>query len=111
MVVGCIVDLFANRKLRHRKLLLESSMLNLDPVVNACVNLRCRSKPGSASYAKIRKHYRRDWLDYALFGAPLAGMGEAKIRLFSDESGAWHWDVLLVGEESVRCRGPRAHEA
>jgi hypothetical protein len=26
MVVGCIIDFLANRKLRHRKLLLESSM-------------------------------------------------------------------------------------
>jgi hypothetical protein len=26
MLVGCVIDLLANRKLRHRRLLLESSM-------------------------------------------------------------------------------------
>jgi hypothetical protein len=26
MIVGCVIDFLANRKLRHRKLLLESSM-------------------------------------------------------------------------------------
>src|SRR5258708_11880529 len=97
MVVGCIVDLFANRKLRHRKLLLESSMLNLDPVVNACVNLRCRSKPGSASYAKIRKHYRRDSLAYSRFRAPIAGMGEPQNRPDPDEFPGLQLVVVLLG--------------
>ncbi len=85
-------------------------MLNLDPVVNACVNLRCRSKPGSASYAKIRKHYRRDWLAYARFGAHIAGMDEPKIRLYPDESGAWHWELLLEGKRIARGRSPGTQE-
>jgi hypothetical protein len=48
MVVGCIIDLFANRKLRHREPLLESSTPNLNRVVDAWVSLMGRSKPGRA---------------------------------------------------------------
>jgi hypothetical protein len=45
-VVSRTIDLLANRKLRHRELLLEFSMPNVERFVEAWVNVTNRSKTG-----------------------------------------------------------------
>ena len=52
MIVGRFVDLLANRKLRHRELLLESSMPTVDRVADAWGCLMDRSKPGAARHCQ-----------------------------------------------------------